>query len=394
MSSASSTAWGQSNYDPAADSLAWLHTSPRSGEAVTSSLDLSLALRIADGITQLPFATWNFGDSVAFDALVETTEHTGDEQWATFVRAWGRAWATRAKPFARLDCTAPGHALVRVAQRYGDQRLLTALTELAHYLRSRPLLYDAYETWENAPLLEPYGAPPMAAADHAWLATPPKCICIDCLHFDAPFFVRLGVATSNPELIADGTNQAIAYINALQKPSGLFDHFRLAGSDVGFGPGWGRGQGWALLGMLDIIADHPESATDPQVATILASARRQIEAMIPMQRSDGHWPVVVTEPTSGDEYSTTAFMATGFLRAAELNVIPLSTVLPSVKRAAAALEGAFDAQGNLREVSAAVYSSTVAEHYRHVPRGFVVPWGQGPALLAVWKIHEQLDETH
>jgi len=391
VSTTSSVAWGQNDYDAEADADAWLRTSPRSGAPAPALLDQDFAVRIADGLTHLPFATWNFGDSVAFDALVETTEHTGDEQWATFVRAWGRSWATRARPFARLDCTAPGHALVRVAQRYGDTALLTALTDLADYLRSRPVLFGAYETWQSTPLLTPYGSPAMSPADDAWLADPPACICVDCLHFDPPLFVRLGVATGDDELVADGITQALAYIAALQRPSGLFDHFRLAGTDDAFGPGWGRGQGWALLGMLDVIADHPDGLSHPSVAEIAASARRQIEAMIPLQRDDGHWPVVVTDAPSGDEYSTAAFMVTGFLRAARHGVIELDAILPSVQRARTALTSSFDAHAQLREVSAAVYASTVAEHYQHVPRGYVVPWGQGPALLAVWELIERED---
>ncbi|MCY7411654.1 MAG: glycoside hydrolase family 88 protein [Salinibacterium sp.] len=393
MSTTSSGAWGQSGYDAEADADAWLHTSPRSGAPAMSVLDREFAVRIADGLVQLPFATWNFGDSVAFDALVETTEHTGDERWATFVRAWGRSWATRARPFARLDCTAPGPALVRVAPPYGDATLLAALTDLADYLRARPLLLGAYETWKSTPLLAPYGSPAMSPADHAWLADPPACICVDCLHFDPPFFVRLGVATDDDELVADGVGQALAYIDALQTPSGLFDHFRLAGSDLSFGPGWGRGQGWALLGMLDVIADHPDGISHPSVVAIATSARRQIEAMIGLQRDDGHWPVIVTDATSGNEYSTMAFMVTGFQRAVRLGVIKPAVIRPSVQRATTALKTAFDGLAQLREVSAAVYASTVAEHYQHVPRGYVVPWGQGPALLAVWELIEKEDAT-
>jgi len=391
MSAESSIAWGQGGYDATADSLAWLNTSPRSGPAVPTILDRAFALKLAKGMTHLPFATWNFGDSVAFDALVDTTERTSDEQWATFVRAWGRSWATRARPFARLDCTAPGLALVRVAERYDDRILLDALKDLADFLRSRPRLLGAYETWTSAPLLHPYGSPAMSKADQEWLTNPPACICVDCLHFDAPFFVRLGRAIGDHTLVADGVGQALAYITALQKSSGLFDHFSLAGSDETFGPGWGRGQGWAMLGMLDVIADHPDGMLNGQVATIADSARRQIDAMVATQRADGHWPVVVTESSSGDEYSTTAFMVAGFVRAAQLKVVPWTTVSASVKRAVQALGSAFDESGNLREVSAAVYASTVAEHYRHVPRGYVVPWGQGPALLAVWKWLESGD---
>ena len=38
--------------------------------------------------------------------------------------------------------------------------------------------------------------------------------------------------------------------------------------------------------------------------------------------------------------------------------------------------------GVLDGVSANVWASTVPLHYRHVPLGAVVPWGQGPLLMA------------
>jgi unsaturated rhamnogalacturonyl hydrolase len=58
--------------------------------------------------------------------------------------------------------------------------------------------------------------------------------------------------------------------------------------------------------------------------------------------------------------------------------------LASASRAARdAVVRSLDGAGQLREVSAAVYASTVPAHYAAVPRGYVVPWGQGPALLAL-----------
>ncbi len=386
--SSGTVAWGVTAYEAESDAEAWLRRSPRSGAPVATSLDEAFARRLADQILTLPFATWNFGDSVAFEALVASTEHTGEERWAAFVRGWGRAWATRSQPFVRLDATAPGHALVSVAERFGDAILLDALTALADYLMARPLLDGVYELWESAPLISPYGDPPLSEDDRRFLATPPACICVDSLHFDPPFLVALGRATGSSQYVDAGLAQAERFVEVLQRPDGLFDHFRLRGVDRSFGPGWGRGQGWALLGLLDVIAEHPDGPDAPALASVRASAVALVSAMRDLQRPDGHWPVVVTDPQSGDEFSTTAFMITGFLRAARLGVVAAAEVIDPVRRAVAALSEAFDDTAALTSVSAAVYASTVASHYAHVPRGYVVPWGQGPALLAVWELQE------
>ena len=50
-----------------------------------------------------------------------------------------------------------------------------------------------------------------------------------------------------------------------------------------------------------------------------------------------------------------------------------------IGRATAALVGE---DGVLAGVSANVWACTVPSHYQHVPRGAVVPWGQGPLLIA------------
>jgi unsaturated rhamnogalacturonyl hydrolase len=114
--------------------------------------------------------------------------------------------------------------------------------------------------------------------------------------------------------------------------------------------------------------------------------------MIRCQRADGHWPVVITAPDSGDEMSTAAFMAYGLRRGVRLGVLD---AVDAEQAAAAALAAALretDAHGILTGVSAAVMACTEASHYAHVPRGFVVPWGQGPLVLALTEVPVQ--ETH
>jgi unsaturated rhamnogalacturonyl hydrolase len=70
---------------------------------------------------------------------------------------------------------------------------------------------------------------------------------------------RLGKALNNPAYTDIGVEQAIAYIDALQLESGIFDHFFLNGVPGTWGQGWGRGQGWALLGMLDVLHQIPKT---------------------------------------------------------------------------------------------------------------------------------------
>ncbi|WP_158866388.1 glycoside hydrolase family 88 protein [Leifsonia sp. AG29] len=390
MSLSEKVAWSAEIYEAERDAREWLARSPRSGaESAPVVVGEEFVRGLADALTSLPFATWNFGDSIAFEALLRTSEGTGDERWASFIQGWGRAWATRSEPFVRLDATVPGRALVQVAERYGDFRLLAQLRALADYLLSRPKIRGVYELWQSAPLIAPYGSGPLSDRDAAFLARPPACVCVDALHFDPPFLVALGTATDEFRYVDEGIDQAARFVDTLQRSDGLFDHFLLAGVEGTFGSGWGRGQGWALLGLLDVIETYPVGYESARVTPLREATVRLVEAMVGLQRPDGHWPVVVTDPGSGDEYSTTAFMIAGFSRAARLGLVDRAVVRDALQRATAAFVRSFDRDLALRNVSAAVYASTVPEHYAHVPVGYVVPWGQGPALMAAWEIIEE-----
>ena len=340
---------------------------------------------LADDLTALPYATWSFGDSVAFEGLLAASDLVEDERWSSFARGWTRAWASRATPYRELDCTAPGWAIVRLAQRWDDDALLEAAVGLAGFLTQRPTIRGLYRTWRHSPLMRPYGGAPLSEREAAWVEDPPPGAFLDCLHFDPPFLTALGRATGSGELLRAGVAQAVAYVDALQRPDGLFDHFVLDGVDGSFGPGWGRGQGWALLGLLDVLDELAAAGLDAsdEAVALRGSLRRLVAAMVALQRPDGHWDAVVTDPASGDEYSTAAFMAAGFSRALRSGLAQGPDVEAARARAAAAVRSGIGPDGALAQVSAAVMACTEPSQSGHVPRGFRVPWGQGPALLAL-----------
>jgi unsaturated rhamnogalacturonyl hydrolase len=356
-------------------------TSSRQVAATTAPKALSEVLvAVAEGLVQMPYKTWMFGDSVAFEGMLAASRVLKDDRWLQFARGFIRAWATRAKPYVRLDCTAPGLAMCEIYRATGDPLALDGALELASYLVSRPRIGGVFATWERSPLQQPYGPALLSEKELALLANPPAGVFIDCLHFDPPFFAALGSVTSVSKWADEGAEQAIGYVRLLQTSSGLFDHFVLEGSPETYGPGWGRGQGWALLGLLDVLELLPSA--HPLRPDLEASAARLIGAMVQLQRNDGHWYAVVGDPASGDETSTAAFMAAGIRRAVRMR-LGGDGVLIAADRALEAALASTDPDGNLKGVSAAVNACTAPSHYAHVPRGFVVPWGQGPLALAI-----------
>lgn len=348
-----------------------------------------LLRRVTDDLMTLPYEAWNFGDSVAFEGLLAAGEALDDPAPLAFVRGFARAWATRVPPFRRLDCTAAGLAMVEVVRRTGDDILRERLVQLAEYLVARPLIGPLFATWEHSPLMEPFGPDRLPPDEAALLADPPPGAFIDCLHFDPPFLTALGRTAGRPDLVAAGVGQALGYVEVLQAADGSFDHFVLEGDDRTYGPLWGRGQGWALLGLLDVLAeigpDHPDAPA------LGAATRRGIAAMLRTQRPDGHWDAVIGDAASDVETSAAAFMAAAFRRAVRLGVVTdaaedgvsRAAVEAAAARAHAAMLAATAPDGALGGVSVAVMACTTASHYAHVSRGHHVPWGQGPLALAL-----------
>ena len=76
-------------------------------------------------------------------------------------------------------------------------------------------------------------------------------------------------------------------------------------------------------------------------------------------------------------------MATGFARAIKMGIVDEALVKPALIAALAGAIADTDENGHLLNVTAAVMASTRKPHYEFTPRGFLVPWGQGPLALAI-----------
>ncbi len=336
-------------------------------------------------LLNLSYETWNFGDSVAFEAMIALSARSGRPDYLQFARGYFRAWATRALPYRHLDLTAPGRAMVSAYEATGDSHVLEAALRLADHLVARRRMGDVFATWESSPLMHAYGPETLDARGSALLANPPAGVFVDCLHFDPPFLTALGRTAGREDLLEEGVRQALGYVALLQTSSGLFDHFILERVPGRFGPGWGRGQGWALLGLLDVLDVLDLLGGSPHRAApeISHAAARLATRMLELQRPDGHWNAVVDDTDGDVESSTAAFMAHGLRRAARRGLLDNDRAYNVINAADLAVQRSTSPDGLLKGVSAAVMACTEPTHYAHVPRGFAVPWGQGPLVLAL-----------
>jgi unsaturated rhamnogalacturonyl hydrolase len=340
----------------------------------------------ADLLARYPFSLWRYGDSIGFEGLLAAADALDLPHYSGWVYGAFKAWAGRQhREFRELDNSAPGHAMCLAFENFGDHALIETAAELAEFLRARLRLKGVFVSWANTPLHPPYGGAELTAAEAALLADPGPGVFVDCMHFDPPFFAHLGRLTGNDRLVETAIEQMLGYISLLRDESGLFWHFFLGRSNDRYGRGWGRGQGWALLGLIDLLHYVPAAhERRPElVATLLGLAR----ALCALQRGDGGWHAVIDDPASGDETSTAAFAAAGFARGMLEGLLDDRFLEPTVRAWQYTMRN-LDDSGALRGVSEAVWPCTNQSHYSHLPTGGIVPWGQGPVLVAAKHVME------
>ena len=347
---------------------------------------------VAQRLLRHRYQAWFYGDSIGFEGLLAASALLGDPAYRDFAHGFLRGWAARDEPRRPDDNTAPGHAMCAIAEATDDAELRAAGERLGSYLAARRRVDGVAITFEDArrSLRVPYGDVPLPARDRALLADPGAGIYVDCLHFDPPFDAHLARLTGDEGWATRALSEAEGYAHLLRDPrTHLYHHFWLEGTGRAYALGWGRGQGWALLGLLDVLDLVPAGGAARQ--RVADAARALAEAMLECQRPDGQWHAVVHEPASGDETSTAAFMATAFFRGITSGLLDADRFTAAAELAWSACWSSVDETGLLMGVSAAVYSSTEPRHYHHVPTGFDVPWGQGPILtaaLARWRWRE------
>jgi unsaturated rhamnogalacturonyl hydrolase len=334
----------------------------------------------ADILLRYPFECWRYGDSIGFEALIAATSVTGDGRYLGYAYGAIKSWIPRARPYTFWDNTAPGNAMCLVHGQFGDGAILAAATELAAYLRSRRRVGDVFAAFEQTPLHVPSSGESLDAEAQALLDDPGAGVFVDCVHFDAPFFTHLGRITGSAELVAEGVRQACGSIDILQDgETGLFAHYYLEQNQKLYGIGWSRGQGWALLGLLDVLEHAPADVA--QRDRIVTAVRRLASTLARTQDDSGHWRGRIGDPATPLETSAAFFFATGIWRGVKLGVLD-ADLEPTAAKAWTAGLSRVSGDGAIDGVSAEVWPSPADSHYRSVPTRAGVPWGQGPFLLA------------
>jgi unsaturated rhamnogalacturonyl hydrolase len=182
---------------------------------------------------------------------------------------------------------------------------------------------------------------------------------------DDMFMVSAPVSRIGIALHAEVVHQLlVGYAKRLQRADGLFIH-------AANGPhAWGRGNGFALLGVTDALTYWPESWSGRAAA--LEIYRRHVAALAKHQSDDGSWRQVVDEPSSYRELTVTAMVTAALARGISRGWIDAATYEATARRGWQAVAARVGADGAVRDVCSSTGAGESKEYYlnRPVVNGF------------------------
>ena len=149
------------------------------------------------------------------------------------------------------------------------------------------------------------------------------------------------------------------YAQKLQRPDGLFIHAEDAPH------AWGRGNGFALLGVTEALTYLPETRSGR--ADALAIFRRHVAALARHQSEDGSWRQVVDEPSSYRELTVTAMTTAAMARGVRLGWIDRATYEPLITRGWNAVASRVNADGTVTDVCSGTGAQPTKDYYMNRP---------------------------
>ncbi len=329
---------------------------------ISGSTAHEVLLRVADRTLRYDFTVWFWGDAIAVDGLLDAAELLGTPAPRDHCLRFYDRWARR--PLGWVDHLTPGAGLLRLHAVMRDDTLLDAARRLASWL-----LDEAPRSHDGVPLYRP-DLPPYRHT--AW---------VDTLYHEPSFFCKLARVTGESAYHRAALDGWASHVRALSSAHGpLLGHAFDTGAGLLRGYGWGRGNGWALLGMIDTLELLP--AEHPGRPEALRCMHDLSTAILALQDASGFWRTLLHDREAYLEASTAAFFGAAFTKGVRLGFLD-DTYARAAERAWHAMLSRLDEQGSVHGVSACTYATVTADDdatmYRTLPTEVNV-WGQGSAL--------------
>lgn len=328
------------------------------------------------------FIDWTYSMGVVLSGMVQVTEVTGDARFAAYTeknfdfifqhlpyfRAQAKEFGPQKNGYRRLidmheldDCGAIGAALVRAQARKKDPRYREGIDLVVEHITKRqPRLPDGT-------LCRPRPQPVSLWIDDAYMSI--------------PFLAQMGAATGEQKWFDDAARQVIGMSARLfHEDAGLYDHSWFENAlpvDPKFF--WGRGAGWMLMSMADLLSVMPEN--HPDRAKVLDQYRRAVAGVGAVQGGTGLWHQLLDRTDSYLETSASAMFT--FAIARGVNRGWLSTAwAPVAQTGWQAVAWRVRSDGQIEGICVGTTAAYDAVYYYNRPTDLGAMQGYGATLMA------------
>ncbi len=201
----------------------------------------------------------------------------------------------------------------------------------------------------------------------------------DDLYMGGVFLVHYGLYTHDQKYIDDAANNIIHQAALEQDRDGLWFHGYFMKEKKHAPFKWGRGNGWAMVAMVEDLSAMPEN--DPLRPKVLAILRKQIDGLKQVQAPDGMWRQVLDHPESWEETSCTAMFAYGIARAVNRGWINATNMMVA-RHAFAGIARNVTPDGAVNSTCQGTNIGRTLDYYLDRKRPPNDPHGRGPTILA------------
>ncbi len=313
---------------------------------------------ISSAAMRWPFRLWAFGEGIALEGLLAAASELDRADIRQHVSALCLASIGRGVGSSPDDHPAPAGVFLSLYRETGDERFLQAVRSLVALHERMPV--------------NPAGALLVRAHQPGWRHQ----IWVDSMDVIGPLMAGYAAASGEEPFHERAISLTLAHARLLQSDSGLFFHGyeTHAGQNGHF---WARGNGWALLGMVETLALTPrETAGWHELSSRLELL---LGALARTQRPSGLWCTVVDRDESYEETTLAAMAVAAIARCADAGLIDGGAHQALALCARAAVLAHVGDDGVLSLVSEA---TPVGQFSTYATRPFgSFPWGQGPLLL-------------
>jgi rhamnogalacturonyl hydrolase YesR len=188
----------------------------------------------------------------------------------------------------------------------------------------------------------------------------------DDLYMSVPFLTRYYKFTGDQKYIDDAANQFFGFKKRLFMPEeNIMSHVYDFKYDTKTNVPWGRGNGWVVFSMTELLAELPEN--HPREAELIEFLNTLCEGYLKLQDEDGMWHQVLNDWDSYPETSCTSMFIYAFSRGVRYGWLrePEKYVKAIYKGWEAISKTSVDTDGNVYGVCRGSEFSFIPDYYKY-----------------------------